>query len=76
MPNFTNAGKLIAGNTFTVNGGAVLPLDTDSLRLNGVNQTIGEWVRRGRIRRVSNAGFITTFHVLSSPEKEGQKAGG
>jgi hypothetical protein len=71
MPAFVVTGKKIAGNTFTVNGGAANVLPTDTLTINGVKQTVLEWIRRGRIRQVSVAGFVTTYHVLSSPEKEG-----
>lgn len=75
MPAFTNPGYVSPGQTFAVNGGAAAVLDTDTVKINGVNQTVLEWIRRGRIRRSTAAGNVQTFHVLSAPEHEGNKAG-
>lgn len=74
MAAFTQAGYLSPGKTFTVDGGVTPVAITDTLVLNGVKQTLREWIRRGRISLVSVNVNINTYMVLSTPEKEGQMA--
>lgn len=76
MASYTKTGYLMPGELFTVDGVTIPVVDTDDLKLNGVNQTINEWIRRGRIRLVSAVVNLNTYHIMSPPEKEGNKAGG
>lgn len=75
MAAFTVTGYKSPGVTFDVDGGGSAVANTDTLKLNGVKQTVQEWVKRGCIRLSSTTGNVNTYHVLWNPEMVGQMAG-
>lgn len=76
MTKFTKTPKYNPGDMVAVDGVATDVLGTDTLVLHGISLSINEWIRRGRIRPATVAGFVTTYHLMDNPEKEGSQAGG
>lgn len=75
MAAFSVTGYVSPGQTFTVNGGASAVANNDTIRINGVKQTVLEWIRRGFIEFKSNSGNVNTYYTLWNPEMCGQMAG-
>lgn len=75
MTTFTVSGYKSPGNSFTINGGGAAPAKTDFIVLNGVKQTLAEWIARGILTITGTVSTTSTFYVFANPEMIGQSAG-
>lgn len=74
MASFTKTGIKV-GEIFTIDGGAAVPAITDTLTLNGIKNSIDNWIKCGVIRPVSTAANVTTYHKMTNSFIVGQQAG-
>lgn len=75
MANFTVTGYKSPGQTFTVTN-ATAPAVTDTITLNGVKQTIKEWVRCGVFKFKSTVSTTHTYHISADAAIRGYQASG
>lgn len=74
MASFTKSGIKV-GEIFTIDGGSAAPASTDTLTLNGIKNSVANWIKCGVIRPVSTSGFVTTYHKMTISSIVGQQPG-
>lgn len=75
MAAFTVTGYITPGQTFTVTN-ATAPADTDTIKINGVKQTLANWKKCGVFKFKSTVSTTHTYHLSANPEIVGTQAGG
>lgn len=72
MASFTIPGKLSPGNNFTISW-TTQPVDTDTLVINGVKDSIANFVKCGIITRTAldTGAKISAYYVFANPEVNG-----
>ena len=75
MASFTKTGIKV-GEIFTIDGVSAAPVAADTLTLNGVKNSISDFIKCGVIRPVSTSGFVTTYHKMTVTSIVGTQPGG
>lgn len=73
MANFKAAGQLSPGQSFTITW-VTQPVDTDTLTINGITQSIANFVKAGVLTRTANdtSGKTSAYYLFANPEIVGQ----
>ena len=74
MAAFTVSGYVSPGQTFTVTN-ATAPADTDTIKVNGVKQTLANWKKCGVFKFKSTVSTTHTYYMQANTEIVGQIPG-